>query len=175
MAARAEHPSPALLPSYATERSSLAGEKCERIMAEKIRNVEVRDVEADEVWSFIGGKEKRVRPEGDQNLRLDRASGPSLRGDTAFGRSLVHRHSAGTGAFLGWSAPNPLDFALCARISWTESHLGIPPLSRRSGRVSAEPYPMVPAGCRVGKACRLGKKLDGPGCRASSSKMIAWN
>ena len=46
----------------------LAGEKCERIMADKIRNVEVRDVEADEVWSFIGKKEKRVRPEDDQNL-----------------------------------------------------------------------------------------------------------
>jgi len=37
-------------------------------MAEKIRNVQVRDVEADEVWSFIGKKEKRVRPEDDQNL-----------------------------------------------------------------------------------------------------------
>jgi IS1 family transposase len=46
----------------------LAGEKCERIMADKIRNVKVRDVEADEVWSFIGKKEKRVRPEDDQNL-----------------------------------------------------------------------------------------------------------
>jgi transposase-like protein/IS1 family transposase len=46
----------------------LAGEKCERIMAEKIRNIVVRDVEADEVWSFIGKKEKRVRPEDDQNL-----------------------------------------------------------------------------------------------------------
>jgi IS1 family transposase/transposase-like protein len=46
----------------------LAGEKCERIMAEKIRNVEVRDVELDEVWSFIGKKEKRVRPEDDPNL-----------------------------------------------------------------------------------------------------------
>ena len=46
----------------------LAGEKCERIMATKIRNVQVRDVEADEVWSFIGKKEKRVRPEDDQNL-----------------------------------------------------------------------------------------------------------
>jgi len=30
----------------------LAGEKCERIMAEKIRAVKVRDVELDEVWSF---------------------------------------------------------------------------------------------------------------------------
>src|SRR5712692_10237804 len=41
----------------------LAGEKCERIMAEKIRNVKVQDVECDELWSFIGKKQKRVRPE----------------------------------------------------------------------------------------------------------------
>jgi hypothetical protein len=34
----------------------LAGEKCERIMSEKIRNVGVRDVECDEAWSFIGKK-----------------------------------------------------------------------------------------------------------------------
>src|SRR6202158_2131400 len=46
----------------------LAGEKCERIMAEKVRNIQVRDVEADEVWSFIGKKQKRVRPEDDQLL-----------------------------------------------------------------------------------------------------------
>jgi len=46
----------------------LAGEKCERMMAEKIRNVEVRDVECDELWAFIGKKQKRVRPEDDQNL-----------------------------------------------------------------------------------------------------------
>lgn len=39
----------------------LVGEKCERIMAEKVRNVQVRDVECDEVWSFIGKKQKRVR------------------------------------------------------------------------------------------------------------------
>lgn len=45
-----------------------AGEKAERVMARKIVNVQVRDVEADEVWSFIGKKEKRVRPEDDQNL-----------------------------------------------------------------------------------------------------------
>jgi transposase-like protein/IS1 family transposase len=47
---------------------ALAGEKAERVMAEKIRNVQVRDVECDEVWSFIGKKEKRVRPEDDQNM-----------------------------------------------------------------------------------------------------------
>jgi IS1 family transposase len=45
----------------------LVGEKCDRIMAEKIRNVEVRDVEMDEVWSYIGKKEKRVRVGDDPN------------------------------------------------------------------------------------------------------------
>jgi transposase-like protein/IS1 family transposase len=46
----------------------LAGEKCERIMADKVRNVQVRDVECDELWAFIGKKQKRVRPEDDSNL-----------------------------------------------------------------------------------------------------------
>jgi len=46
----------------------LAGEKCERIMAQNIVNVPVRDVECDEVWAFIGKKQKRVRPEDDPNL-----------------------------------------------------------------------------------------------------------
>jgi IS1 family transposase len=46
----------------------LAGEKCERVMAQKIRNVEVRDIECDELWAFIGKKQKRVRPQDDQNL-----------------------------------------------------------------------------------------------------------
>jgi hypothetical protein len=31
----------------------LAGEKCERVMADKIRNVQVGDAEADEILSFI--------------------------------------------------------------------------------------------------------------------------
>jgi transposase-like protein len=46
----------------------LVGEKCERIMADKVRSVQVRDVECDEVWSFIGKKQKRVRPEDSQML-----------------------------------------------------------------------------------------------------------
>jgi IS1 family transposase len=46
----------------------LAGEKCERIMATRIVNVPVRDVEFDELWNFVGKKQKRVRPEDDQNL-----------------------------------------------------------------------------------------------------------
>jgi transposase-like protein/IS1 family transposase len=45
----------------------LAGEKCERIMGDKIRNVEVRDLECDELWSWIGCKQKRVRPGDDPN------------------------------------------------------------------------------------------------------------
>ncbi len=40
----------------------LAGEKCERIMATKIRNVDARDIEMDELWSFIG-KRKTCSPE----------------------------------------------------------------------------------------------------------------
>jgi transposase-like protein/IS1 family transposase len=46
----------------------VAGEKCERIMGRYIRNVPVQDVEVDEVWSYVGKKEKHVRPEDDQNL-----------------------------------------------------------------------------------------------------------
>ena len=46
----------------------LAGERCAQIMGRYVRNVKVRDVEMDEVWAFIGKKEKRVKPEDDQNL-----------------------------------------------------------------------------------------------------------
>jgi transposase-like protein/IS1 family transposase len=46
----------------------LAGEKAERVMATRIVNVPVRDVEADEVWSYVGKKEKRVRPGDDPNF-----------------------------------------------------------------------------------------------------------
>lgn len=48
----------------------IVGEKCERIMAAKVRNVQVRDVECDEVWSYIGCKQKRVRA-GDDPSRGD--------------------------------------------------------------------------------------------------------
>lgn len=34
------------------------GENCQRLLNEKIKGVEVKDVEADEVWSFVGMKEK---------------------------------------------------------------------------------------------------------------------
>ena len=45
-----------------------AGERCERVMATKVRNIQVRDVECDEVWSYVAKKQKRVRPEDDQSL-----------------------------------------------------------------------------------------------------------
>src|SRR5258706_16431522 len=34
----------------------IAGEKCERLMNEKIKAVPVKDVEADEIWGFCGMK-----------------------------------------------------------------------------------------------------------------------
>jgi IS1 family transposase/transposase-like protein len=45
----------------------LAGERAERVMATKIVNVPVRDVQADEVWQFVGCKQKAKRPEHDPN------------------------------------------------------------------------------------------------------------
>lgn len=46
----------------------LAGEKCERVMGEKIRNVPVKDVQCDELWSFIQKKEKRCKSGDDPNF-----------------------------------------------------------------------------------------------------------
>lgn len=46
----------------------VAGEKCERVMAAKVRGLKVKDVELDEVWSFIGKKQKQVRPSDDPNF-----------------------------------------------------------------------------------------------------------
>ena len=42
----------------------LAGERCERLLGKRICNIPVKDVQADEIWSFIGKKEK-MREEGD--------------------------------------------------------------------------------------------------------------
>ena len=36
----------------------LAGERCERLLADTITNLQVRDVECDEMWGFVGMKEK---------------------------------------------------------------------------------------------------------------------
>jgi len=47
---------------------ALASERCERLLGDKLRNVPVKDVQADEIWSFIGCKEKARRPEHDSSF-----------------------------------------------------------------------------------------------------------
>ncbi len=42
----------------------LAGEKCERLLNEKIKSVPVRDVQADEMWGYVGMKEKTKKRQG---------------------------------------------------------------------------------------------------------------
>ena len=32
---------------------TLAGENCERLLAERIQNVQVRDLELDEIWTYV--------------------------------------------------------------------------------------------------------------------------
>jgi transposase-like protein/IS1 family transposase len=46
----------------------LAGERCEKVMARLIVNVPVKDIQCDEIWSFIGKKQKSVEPGDDPNL-----------------------------------------------------------------------------------------------------------
>ncbi len=46
----------------------LASERCERLLGKKIRNVPVKDVQADEIWSFIQKKEKQCGPDDDPNF-----------------------------------------------------------------------------------------------------------
>jgi transposase-like protein len=44
-----------------------AGERCEALLASKIQNVPVTDVQCDEIWSFVGKKESR-RVLGDKDF-----------------------------------------------------------------------------------------------------------
>ena len=37
------------------------GENCQQLLTTMVKNVEVKDVEADEIWSFVGMKEKAPR------------------------------------------------------------------------------------------------------------------
>lgn len=41
---------------------ALAGENCERLLAERMRDVPIQDVQCDEIWSFVGKKEGHKRP-----------------------------------------------------------------------------------------------------------------
>lgn len=51
-----------------TKALVLPGERCEKVMARLIINVPVKDVQCDEIWSFIQKKEKRVQPGDDPNF-----------------------------------------------------------------------------------------------------------
>ena len=46
----------------------LAGERCERMLGRRIVNVPVRDVQCDEIWSFVGKKQKALKPGDDPNF-----------------------------------------------------------------------------------------------------------
>jgi len=37
----------------------LAGERCERLLEQMVNRLPVRDVQCDEIWGFVGCKEKR--------------------------------------------------------------------------------------------------------------------
>lgn len=47
-----------------------AGERCERMMAERIVDVPVADVELDEVWSFVGCKERLKAERGESDPHI---------------------------------------------------------------------------------------------------------
>ena len=44
-----------------------AGERCEKLLGRLIVNVPVQDVQADEIWGFIGKKQKAVTEDDDPN------------------------------------------------------------------------------------------------------------
>jgi IS1 family transposase len=46
----------------------LAGERCEKVMARLIVKVPVKDVQVDEIWSFVQKKEKQCGPDDDPNF-----------------------------------------------------------------------------------------------------------
>src|SRR5437588_9252441 len=48
----------------------LAGEKCERLLDKKLRNLTVRDVQADEMWGYVGMKEKTKKEQGSADPTL---------------------------------------------------------------------------------------------------------
>lgn len=45
-----------------------AGERCEKLLGDKIRNVPCKDVELDELWGWVFCKEKARRPDHDPSF-----------------------------------------------------------------------------------------------------------
>lgn len=48
----------------------LAGERCQRLMDEKIRGIEVRDVEVDEIWGYVAKKEGHKWEHEQNNMEI---------------------------------------------------------------------------------------------------------
>jgi transposase-like protein/IS1 family transposase len=48
----------------------LAGENCERLLRERVRNVHVRDLQMDEVWTFVKKKEGHKKPKEAKDNRI---------------------------------------------------------------------------------------------------------
>jgi transposase-like protein/IS1 family transposase len=46
----------------------LAGERCEKLLGDKIRNIQAKDVELDEIWGFCFKKQKALRAGDDPNF-----------------------------------------------------------------------------------------------------------
>ncbi len=49
---------------------SLAGERCERLMAERIHGLRVKEVQCDEMWGYVGMKEKTKAAKGKDETTL---------------------------------------------------------------------------------------------------------
>src|SRR2546429_830956 len=48
----------------------LAGERCERLMENKLRKVKVNDLQLDEIWAYVGMKEKTKKRKGKDETTL---------------------------------------------------------------------------------------------------------
>jgi transposase-like protein/IS1 family transposase len=48
----------------------VAGEKCERLLNEKLKRLHVRDIQADEMWGYVGMKEKTKKAQGNADSSL---------------------------------------------------------------------------------------------------------
>jgi IS1 family transposase len=48
----------------------LAGEECEKLMAQRVQNVPVRNLELDECWTYVGKKEAHKWPEEMNNIKI---------------------------------------------------------------------------------------------------------
>jgi len=49
---------------------TLAGEKCDRLMTERISGLRVRDVQCDELWGYVGMKEKTKARQGKEETTI---------------------------------------------------------------------------------------------------------